>query len=432
MDVLFWISNNIFGTPAILLGFIVLLGLLLQKKSTSQVISGTFKAVIGFLIISAGSGVIVGALNVFEPMWKEVFGLESESLSNFLGQETFNAQFGGSVTMAMLLGFLINVLLARFTKFKYIYLTGHMMFWTSTIFTGIVIHTAGDSVPRWGLILFIAIILGVYWTFQPALTQPFMRKITGNDNIALGHTSAAAGLLGALLGKWLGNKENDTEKIKVPKGLEFLRDSNVITALCMGLLFFVGAVVLMLKGTPEAQNLVAQSGDQNFIIYSIVQSLTFAGGIAIVLLGVRMFIGELVPAFNGIATKLVPGAKPALDCPVVYPYAPNAVILGFLGAFVGALIWLVVLGNTVAYIFVPTMIVLFFHGATAGVFGNSTGGVRGALLGGFITATIVAWGQFIMVRYLISTTVPDTAMWAADTDMFILGPIIRLLSQLLF
>ncbi|EES74593.1 putative sugar-specific permease, SgaT/UlaA [Paenibacillus sp. oral taxon 786 str. D14] len=432
MDVLFWISNNIFGTPAILLGFIVLLGLLLQKKSTSQVISGTFKAVIGFLIISAGSGVIVGALNVFEPMWKEVFGLESESLSNFLGQETFNAQFGGSVTMAMLLGFLINVLLARFTKFKYIYLTGHMMFWTSTIFTGIVIHTAGDSVPRWGLILFIAIILGVYWTFQPALTQPFMRKIMGNDNIALGHTSAAAGLLGALLGKWLGNKENDTEKIKVPKGLEFLRDSNVITALCMGLLFFVGAVVLMLKGTPEAQNLVAQSGDQNFIIYSIVQSLTFAGGIAIVLLGVRMFIGELVPAFNGIATKLVPGAKPALDCPVVYPYAPNAVILGFLGAFVGALIWLVVLGNTVAYIFVPTMIVLFFHGATAGVFGNSTGGVRGALLGGFITATIVAWGQFIMVRYLISTTVPDTAMWAADTDMFILGPIIRLLSQLLF
>ncbi|MGN8768618.1 PTS ascorbate transporter subunit IIC [Paenibacillus barengoltzii] len=432
MDVLFWISNNIFGTPAILLGFIVLLGLLLQKKSTSQVISGTFKAVIGFLIISAGSGVIVGALNVFEPMWKEVFGLESESLSNFLGQETFNAQFGGSVTMAMLLGFLINVLLARFTKFKYIYLTGHMMFWTSTIFTGIVIHTAGDSVPRWGLILFIAIILGVYWTFQPALTQPFMRKITGNDNIALGHTSAAAGLLGALLGKWLGNKENDTEKIKVPKGLEFLRDSNVITALCMGLLFFVGAVVLMLKGTPEAQNLVAQSGDQNFIIYSIVQSLTFAGGIAIVLLGVRMFIGELVPAFNGIATKLVPGAKPALDCPVVYPYAPNAVILGFLGAFVGALIWLVVLGNAVAYIFVPTMIVLFFHGATAGVFGNSTGGVRGALLGGFITATIVAWGQFIMVRYLISTTVPDTAMWAADTDMFILGPIIRLLSQLLF
>ncbi|WP_374020124.1 PTS ascorbate transporter subunit IIC [Paenibacillus thiaminolyticus] len=431
MEALFWISTNIFGTPAILLGFIVLAGLLLQKKPATQVISGTVKAVIGFLIINAGASVIVGALNVFEPMWKEVFGLESQSLGQFLGQESFNSQFGSAVTLAMLVGFLINVLLARFTRFKYIYLTGHMMFWTATIFAGIVVHTAGD-VSKWKLVLLLSVILGVYWTLQPALTQPFMRKITGNDNIALGHTSASVALLGALFGKWFGNAKNDSEKIKVPKGLEFLRDSNVITAVSMGALFLVGAIVIVMKGTPGAQELVAQAGDQNFIIYAIIQSLTFAGGIAIVLMGVRMFIGELVPAFNGIATRLVPGAKPALDSPVVFPYAPNAVILGFIGAFAGALIWLVVLGSTVAYIFVPTMIVLFFHGATAGVFGNVTGGVRGAIIGGFLTATIVAWGQFFMVRFLISSTIPDTAMWAADSDMFILGPIIRFLAQLLF
>ena len=142
-----------------------------------------------------------------------------------------------------------------------------------------------------------------------------------------------------------------------------------------------------------------------------------------------MFVGELVPAFNGIATKLVPGAKPALDAPVVYPYAPNAVVLGFLGAFAGAIIWL---GNTVSYIFVPTMIVLFFHGATAGVFGNSTGGVRGAVIGGFITSTVVAWGQFLMVRFFIASTVPDTAMWATDSDMFIIGPILHFLAKLFF
>ncbi|RJG24281.1 PTS ascorbate transporter subunit IIC [Paenibacillus thiaminolyticus] len=431
MEALFWISTNIFGTPAILLGFIVLAGLLLQKKSTTQVISGTVKAVIGFLIINAGASVIVGALNVFEPMWKEVFGLESQSLGQFLGQESFNAHFGSAVTLAMLVGFLINVLLARFTRLKYIYLTGHMMFWTATIFAGIVVHTAGE-VSQWKLVLFLAVILGLYWTIQPALTQPFMRKITGNDNIALGHTSASVALLGALFGKWFGNAKNDSEKIKVPKGLEFLRDSNVITAVSMGALFLVGAVVIVMKGTPGAQELIAQAGQQNFIIYAIIQSLTFAGGIAIVLMGVRMFIGELVPAFNGIATRIVPGAKPALDAPIVFPYAPNAVILGFIGAFAGALIWLIVLGSTVSYIFVPTMIVLFFHGATAGVFGNVTGGVRGALIAGFLTATVVAWGQFFMVRYLISSTVPDTAMWAADSDMFILGPIIRFLAQLLF
>ncbi|HYK72226.1 MAG TPA: PTS ascorbate transporter subunit IIC [Pseudoneobacillus sp.] len=431
MEVIKWVATNVFGTPAILLGFIVFLGLLLQKKNTSQLVSGTFKAIIGFLIIGAGAGVIVNALLVFEPMWKEVFNLQGESLGKFMGQEGFNAKYGSAVTLAMTLGFLINVLLARFTKFKFIYLTGHMMFWTTTIFAGVVVHAVGD-VSFGKLVIFLSILMGLYWTIQPALTQPIMRKITGNDNIALGHTSASVALLAALVGKVLGNKENDSEKLKLPKGLEFLRDSNVITALTMGLLFLVGAIILSTKGTPGAQELMKKSGEQNFIIYSIIQSFTFAGGIAIVLLGVRMFIGEIVPAFNGIATKLVPGAKPALDCPIVFPFAPNAVILGFVGAFAGALIWLAVLGNTVSYVFVPTMIVLFFHGATAGVFGNATGGVRGAILGGFITSTVVAWGQFIMVKMLISSTVPDTAMWAADSDMFILGPIVKFLAQLFF
>ncbi|WP_053218356.1 PTS ascorbate transporter subunit IIC [Virgibacillus senegalensis] len=431
MEVIYWIADNVFGTPAILLGFIVLVGLLLQDKTASQRVSGTFKAIIGFLIISAGSDIIVSALTVFEPLWKEVFNLSEQPLGEFMGQNAFNAEYGSAVTLAMTIGFLINVLLARFTKFKYIYLTGHMMFWTTTIFAGIVVHTAGE-VSFGKLVIFLAVIMGIYWTVQPALTQPFMRKITGNDNIALGHTSASVALLGALAGKVLGNKDNDSEKIKLPKGLEFLRDSNVITALTMGLLFLVGAVIISFKDTPGAGELVASAGSQNFVIYAIIQSFTFTAGIAVVLMGVRMFIGEMVPAFKGIATKIVPGAKPALDSPVVFPYAPNAVILGFLGSFVGALLWLFVLGNTVGYIFVPTMIVLFFHSATAGVFGNVTGGVRGALMAGFITSTVVAWGQYITVKMLLADTIPDTAMWAADSDMFILGPIIRFLAQLLF
>ena len=433
MNVLTWLATNIFGVPAFLIGIIVLLGLLLQKKTTSQTVSGTFKAMIGFLIINAGAGIIVGALNIFQPMWAEVFGLKAGSLGKFLGQTDFNIKFGSAVTLAMFLGFLINVLLARFTKFKYIYLTGHMMFWTTSIFAGIIVNTVGkDNVSFVGLVAFLSIFMGLYWTFQPALVQPFMRKVTGGNSIALGHTSASVAILSALLGKVFGNKENDSEKIKLPKGLEFLRDSNVITALTMGLLFIVGAIFITLKGTPESHALIKQASGQNFIMYSIIQSFTFAGGIAVVLLGVKMFIGEIVPAFNGIATRLVPGAIPALDCPVVFTFAPNAVILGFLGAFFGALIWLVVIGNTVSYVFVPTMIVLFFHGATAGVFGNSTGGVRGALIGGFVTSTVVAWGQYIMVHFLISSTIPDTAMWAADNDMFVLGPIVKFLAHLLF
>lgn len=425
-----WLANNLFGQPAILIGLIVLLGLVVQKKSFSQTVSGTLKAIVGFLIIGIGAGAIVGALLVFQPMWAEVFGLEQQALGQFMGFEAFSGKFGGAVALVMTFGFLINVLLARFTKFKYIYLTGHMMFWTTSIFMGVVLDTVGvtENINTFGLIAFFSVFMGLYWTIQPALTQPYMRRVTGGDEIALGHTAASVALLGGWLGSIFGNKENDSERLQLPKGLDFFKDSNVVIAFLMGALYMIGAAILMAKRTPGAEALMAQAGSSSFIVYALLEAFKFAAGIAVVLFGVRLLIGEIVPAFRGIATKIVPNAKPALDCPVVYPYAPTAAIIGFMGAFVASLVWLVVLGNTVGYVFVPTMIVIFFHAATAGVFGNATGGVRGAFIGGVVTATVVAWGQWLMVTSLIASTIPDTAMWAADSDMFILAPLVKVLA----
>src|SRR5699024_11050214 len=124
----------------------------------------------------------------------------SESFSGYMGQEAFNGKFGSAVALAMAIGFIINVLIARFTRFKYIYLTGHMMFWTTTIFAGVVVQVA-DDVSFWPLVIFLSVVMGLYWALQPAVVQPYMRKVTGNDNVALGHTSAAAVLLSACAGK---------------------------------------------------------------------------------------------------------------------------------------------------------------------------------------------------------------------------------------
>ncbi|CAH0535256.1 Ascorbate-specific PTS system EIIC component [Vibrio stylophorae] len=428
-DVIQWVTINIFGEASILIGLIVMLGLVLQKKAAPDVISGTLKGILGFLIIGAGAGIIVGALLAFQPIWTEVFGLTEMNLKDIMGQEGFTNRYGSAVTLAMALGFAINLLLARFTRFKFIYLTGHMMFWTAMVFAGVAVNTNPDISPV-RLTIMLALIMGVYWTLQPALTQPFMRKIMGNDNIALGHTCASVALLGAFTGKLFAKNKVSSEDIKVPASLAFLRDSNVVTALTMVLLFFVGTFLLQLKGSEKAMEILNSSGNVSFYIYALKQSLLFTGGIAVVLLGVRMFIGEMVPAFNGIGSKLVPGARPALDCPIVFNFAQNAVVLGFLGAFAGAILWLSVIGNTTGYVYVPSMIVLFFHAGTAGVFGNVTGGYKGALVAGFLTATVVAWGQYFCVTYLINTTIPDTALWAGDSDMFILAPLVSFITTL--
>ena len=49
---------DVLGTPAILVGVFSLIGLLLQKRAISEIIAGTLKTIMGFVILTAGAGII--------------------------------------------------------------------------------------------------------------------------------------------------------------------------------------------------------------------------------------------------------------------------------------------------------------------------------------------------------------------------------------
>ncbi len=94
------------------------------------------------------------------------------------------------------------------------------------------------------------------------------------------------------------------------------------------------------RGGPQY---IAQfSGGINYLMYAFMQSIQFVAGVFVLYSGVRLLLNELVPAFRGIAMRIIPDAKPALDCPVLFPYAPNAVIVGFLATTVGSIIGMLV------------------------------------------------------------------------------------------
>lgn len=373
---------DIFSQPAILVALIALLGLGLQRKSASDIMKGTIRTFVGFLVLSAGAGVVVGALDPFGAMFSEVFGVQGVVPNNEAIVGPVLVDYGTTAALIFFFGMVLNVVFARLTNFKYIYLSGHVALYQSAMIA-VLMLTAGMS--QWEAILWGSIAEAVIVTISPALVQPFMRKVTGNDEIAIGHTGGVGIALSGLVARWTkGDPENSTEKVNVPKSLGFVRDSTVIVALSMGLIFLV---VALIAGPSYVSSTI--SDGQNHVVWALMAAGQFAAGVFIILAGVRVILAEIVPAFKGISERLVPNAKPALDVPVTFPFAPNAVMIGFLSSLVAGIIGMVIMGGVGTAVIIPGIVAHFMTGGAAGVIGNAQGGRRGAILGSFANGALI-------------------------------------------
>lgn len=412
MDYVLNVLQQILSTPSVLVGLIALIGLVAQKKPIEIVIKGTIKTILGFLVIGAGAGILVGALNYFGALFNFGFGVSGVVPNNEAIVSLALNDYAQATAYIMAFGMVANILLARFSRMKYIFLTGHHTLYMAALIA--VVLTVG-GLEGWQLILAGSALLGFTMAFFPAIAQKTMVKITGDESVAFGHFGTLGYVFSAWIGSLVGKGSKSTEEIKFPKRLSFLRDTSVAISLTM-FIFFLVVTIKAVTTTGFEDSMV---GGQNFIIFSLIQALTFAGGVYIVLAGVRLVLAEIVPAFKGISEKIVPDAKPALDCPVVFPYAENAVLIGFLVSFTGGLVGLGILsllngaGVTLALI-LPGVIPHFFCGATAGVFGNATGGRRGAILGAFGHGLLITFLPAFLMPVLGSLGFANTTFSDAD------------------
>lgn len=414
------IMKDILGTPAILVGLFALIGLLLQKKKSADIVSGTLKTIMGFLILGAGANILIASLEAFGKMFNKAFSVEGIIPNNEAIVAVAQQTFGTETAMIMLLGMIVNIIIARITKFKYIFLTGHHTMFMACLIAAILSTGGLTGAP---LVLIGALLLGILMVLFPALLQPYVREITGSNDIAVGHFGSLGYLVAGFIGKRVGNREKTTEEIKVPQSLGFLRDTSVSVSLTMTVLFIV---VALFAGPAFIETKL--SGGQNFIVYSLIQAITFAAGVYVVLAGVRMLLAEIVPAFKGIADKALPNAIPALDCPTVFPFAPNAVVIGFFSSFIAGLISMFFLPLFGLSIIVPGLVPHFFTGAAAGVFGNATGGRRGAVVGSFANGILISFLPAILLPVLASLGFKGTTF--GDSDFSAVGILLSMLIKL--
>ncbi len=370
---------------SLIVGTIALVGLLLQKKSAKDVISGTAKTIMGFMIFNIGSGALSGIVTNFTTLFNAGFGIEGVTTQVEIATAMALNTYGTEVALVVVVGFVANLLFAKYTNFKAIFLTGqHFLYFACVLALVFIAH----GMPLWVTVVLGGIILGFCGAALPTLAQPFMNKIVGSDNLAIGHFNAIGYAFAGYVGKLMAgfNKDGQTKDastIQMPKVFDLFRDFVFSIALFMVVLFYIAVFANVATGNMEL--VLKMAGNDVWFIYPLLQGLQFAAGMSVLIYGVRQFIAEITAAFVAISEKYIPNSKPAVDCPAIFPFAPTAVVIGFVGSFLGglfAMMMMIVFKSPV--IMIPAAGICFFSGGTSGVFGNAYGGWKGALVGSFL------------------------------------------------
>lgn len=376
---------SFFRNPALFMGLVVAIGLILQRKPIDAILKGIFKGIIGMVILLKGVDIVVSSITPLANAFSGLFNTQSNStLGDF---NVFLGQYGSYVGLILLCGFVINIIIARYTRFKTIYLTGNILFWYPMLFlaVGIENNVSGLKLFIFTLIMYILVI-----TIFPYILRKHVKYVTGNDSFTIGHTASIYCLLGSYIGKLVGQKDKNIENLNLPKSLSFFRDTNITAAIVM---FIVYIIVGLFIGK---ESRIAIYGSEPLITYSLIQGITFAAGMIILLTGVRMILGEIIPSFKGIADKLAKCSIPALDIPMIFPYGPNALLIGFIIALITSIGTLFLLGasGVLTFALIPLVVACYFDVAPGAIFANARGGWPAAIitsaLGGIILMVLAA------------------------------------------
>jgi len=386
-----FLINQLLREPSIFLGIIVSLGMIFLKKKTHEIIISTIKTVVGIQIVQVGANSMVAATKPILDMIINRYGLEGRIADPWVGvgeslDRMAGTQLVSQIGFIMISAWLIHLLFSRFSKLKVVYLSAHLMFSDTILITFFTYAVTGWEDFR--AILVSVLLLAGNWWFGPAIIAKPLKKIVGEEKITLGHNLSLVGFVAIWIAKLTGDPSKETEGLNYPQWLSVMQDPVVSFTVVISMMFLL---IGILAG-PEAG--LSVSGAMNPIFFSFLQGVKVSVGIIIIIAGVKMFQVELIPAFEGFAKVVVPGAIPAVDAVVFWPYAPQAAILGVLFTILGMVTGVflqIVFGS--AFVTIPGAIPIISGGFTLGVLTSRAGGIRGTIISTYLLGIVHIFGS---------------------------------------
>lgn len=405
--------DNILTQPAYFIGLIVFIGYLLLGKKWYEAFAGFIKATVGYMILAVGSGGLVTSFRPILVGLKDKFNLSATVIDPYFGQNAVTEAMKNAgrafsqVMILLLIAFAFNIVLVlfkKYTKIRSVFTTGHVQLQQAATAFWLILF-AFPELGNTQILIIMALVLGLYWAVGSNLTVEITQDLTDGAGFCVAHQQVFGLKVFSLLSeKLFGSKKGrkggkKLEDIELPGFLSVFNENMVSTAVLMTAFF---GVILLILGKPYLVEHKFIKENANFFFYIITSSLNFAVYLAILQLGVRTFVGELTASFDGISSKILPGAVPGIDCAATYGFgSQNAITIGFLFGALGqfiAIILLIVLKSPTIIIagFVP----VFFDNATIAVFSNNKGGFKAAMLMPFLAGLCQVFGSAIIAGWV--------------------------------
>ncbi len=115
--------QSILTKPAWIMGLFAFVGLVALKRPAHKVMTGTLKPILGYIMLSAGAAVVQENLAPLGTFIETGFHITGVVPNNEVVVSMAQSVLGVQTMMILILGYVVNIIIARFTKFKYIFLT---------------------------------------------------------------------------------------------------------------------------------------------------------------------------------------------------------------------------------------------------------------------------------------------------------------------
>ncbi len=400
-----WLSTNIFTQTAFFMGILIALGLILMKKPLVDIAEGFLTGCLGYYVFNIGTSAMGTTVTMLGELLGPTLGISGGvtpvGSSPFLALPQSIEYIAPRAVPCFILVWFLHILLVKIVPyFKVVYLTTHNIL----AFVSVFYYFFYQTMELTGIVLdaVVAIVSVIYITVSPMLSYKAAMDATGGT-YALGWTNQITAALCAKIAPLFGDPEkDDAEKIKLPGFLSGISASGLTIALSIPVAWVCVWAIVMIVGNPEALEIFdGYRGDVNGFIYILLAGIQWAGATYVLQYGLRMFLGAVLPAFQGISDKFLPDAVPGMDSVAFYGVAPNAVAIAMLahmvGEVVGSLSQLAL--NTPVFV-IFSLVVGFNEMAAVGPIVNKKGGWKACVVCGFLVGFGAMYASILFVTGL--------------------------------